>query len=78
VQPTTTVIIVLKENILACDRKQTTFIELTSCQLYSLRYSGLDWLSENKLAFFLDILTLDDGTNRLSRNAGTKLSLSAA
>jgi hypothetical protein len=30
------------------------------------------------MSFFLDFLTLEDGTDRLSRNVGTELQLNAA
>jgi hypothetical protein len=33
---------------------------------------------KNKKTFFLDFLTLEDGTDRLSRNVGTKLPFNAA
>jgi hypothetical protein len=41
-----------------------------------MRYA-LFWKSKKK-AFFLDFLTLEDGTDTLSRNVGTELPLNAA
>jgi hypothetical protein len=38
----------------------------------------MDFVKKSKKNFFLDILTLEDGTERLSRNVGTELPLYAA